>query len=96
MGRLSTAQLRARLEAVEGHVGVSGVAWQALAAVIAAWSITEDPEHSRIVGIEVNGPNGSRVLIERLPGETVEELHHRANPSGGLRSRPRLVRSSTP
>jgi hypothetical protein len=88
MGRLSSAQLRARLAAVEANVGVTGVAWQALAAVVAAWSITEDPEHRRIVGIEVNG-----VVVERLPGETVEELHQRANPSGGTRSRPRLVRS---
>jgi hypothetical protein len=90
---LRSRALKARIEVAERTIGIGGAGWEMLAAVVAAWSIVEDPEHSPIVGIEVDGPDGRRVTIQRRPGETVDQLHARANPLGGLRVRPRPVRA---
>jgi hypothetical protein len=55
------------------------------ATLAAADAISDRPDD--IVAAEVTR-HGQRIRISRLPGETVEALHNRANPSGSWKARP--------
>lgn len=79
------ATLKAHLRALERAVGMGErVGLATVETLIAAWSRTE----AEVIGITTKP---GRHFVARLPGESLDDLERRANPTGCWRAFPQPV-----
>jgi hypothetical protein len=80
--------LRARVADLEKARGVGTRGGLALISMMLG---SDSRAEADIISIEVSVADGSRVRIDRLPTESIDDLERRANPRGCFRASPEPI-----